>query len=343
MTQRFVLKSSLSTVAATASALVFSGLVACGSGSEVEDSSDVNQLTAKMIDCVEYPEAQIQANLTGMPDGFFRKNTWQTKDLQRARNALAGVPSEYLQWLYQAHQRNNFYIFQRPLGGSTIGLTQFGSDWPDYIQITNKDWAADFALQHEVGHAMQVKLRRAQGFQRLLQDGYQKESRNSKLRSYARTSTAEYFAESFNNFYCSQEANRFIQEQLPTTYAFLKSRLLPPRWESTGGLPGGSSTITTDPYLKLGAVDAADQAIPLTIAAASSAVRAGLCRGDKQSCTSTKREDIRFQTAPTLVGDRKLFASLTGISPVADEVVTLLIFDAQDSVIAANAVRFAAR
>src|SRR5690606_11425545 len=127
---------------------------------------------------------------------------WRDADYVRALNALAGIPKPYLAWLYEVHQYNGFYISQQALGGNVVGVTYF-TDLPQRIHITNKDWAADFAMQHEVGHAIHLRLSRSPGFDGTLRQRFSQESGNRRLRSYARSSSSEYLAESFNNFYCS--------------------------------------------------------------------------------------------------------------------------------------------
>jgi hypothetical protein len=107
----------LSRMLSTGVAMAF---VACGSNVN-DQGSDVSQLTQIDYKCVEYTDAQIAANLQGMPAGFMAAQSWRSADLERARNALAGLPAGYLEYLYGMHEFNGFTISQRNLGQGVGG------------------------------------------------------------------------------------------------------------------------------------------------------------------------------------------------------------------------------
>jgi hypothetical protein len=342
-------RGALQALAAATTAIAAALSVACGAagddlaalgGKHVDDGSDLRQLTSELIKCVEYDDTKIAANLAEMPTNFMRDDTWKSTTLRRARNAMAGIPDSYLKWLYQVSANNGFYISQQALGGSVIGITYFSS-LPQRIHISTQEWAADFALQHEVGHAMHVKLRKVQGFQSGLESGYQSESGNRKLRSYARSSSAEYFAESFNNFYCSPEAHAFLKAELPSTYDHLRKNLDKPRWE---GDPVGPGTLDQDVWLKLLEAPQGTDATPFVASLPQTMATAGLCKGDLATCTSAARVDVRFAPAgqQPLAG-RTVHTSLTGLYLAAGDVVTLLGFDASGKVVGARTVKAEAR
>ncbi len=326
--QRFGLSLTVATVLAS---------VGCGAQPKaaVDNASDLNQLTDQLIGCVEYNKAQSAQKLDGMPDGFIAVDSWTPQTLGRLNNALAGIPKNYLQYLYQVHDQNGFDISRTQLEGGVIGVTFF-TDLPERIQIGNQGFAADFAVQHEVGHAINVKLDgEIANFDGKINTLFKQESQNPRLRSYARSAPAEYFAESFNNFYCGKQSNAFLKAELPKTYDFLKKSLEKPVFESDAGLDPAS--LSKDVFMALVDAASADAATPVVVSLADGLSRAAICKGDLATCVSTAREDIKFSAATDLkVSGRKLFKSGTGLSITDGQVVTLLGFDAAGALKAAE-------
>jgi hypothetical protein len=206
---------------------------------------------------------------------------------------------------------------------------------PLRIEIAKTSWAADFATQHEVGHAMNVGFRgNRPGFENKLATVFSQEAGNSKLRSYARTTRTEYFAEAFNNYYCSKDAHAFLKATLPKTYDFLSANLSAPRWETDV-----STVVRKDLFASLGG-DA--NLTDVAIGAPSDVASVGICRDSLDSCLASKRSDVRFSAAGTS-GDRVLFRGLTGLTIADGQVVTLLGFDTAGALKAARAMRFESR
>jgi hypothetical protein len=307
-------------------------LFSCKGGEvEIHDTeSDLTQLTQRRIACKEYSKTEIETRLASMPSQFIRSNTWRDSDLARAKNALAGIPTEYMDWLYSVHQKNRFAISQRNLGSGTMGVTYFGS-LPTRIDISTSRSATDFALQHEIGHAVHVKFRRTNGFQSDLSGVFRTEGRSRLLRSYARTSSAEYFAESFNNYYCGKESHNFIKTNLPNTYAFLQKYLKAPNWEA-------SSLFKKDIFLKI--LSGTNPSSPdLLIASSTDYSKIILCEGTVDECLKYPTETVSFTELTRNNSNRKFFRSNRNYKVVNQKVITLIAFNSSNKIVDASSLK----
>jgi hypothetical protein len=96
-----------------------------------------------------------------------------------------------------------------------------------------------FALQHEIGHAVEIlaadyaMTTQYKDFPATLTQLQNELSRRGDVRSYAKSSPNEAWAEAYSNFYCSPESNDFIKSNLPFTHGLLRAVLVPPIWEAT--------------------------------------------------------------------------------------------------------------
>lgn len=305
-------------------------VVACGSKPAADSGSDVLQLTNVDFKCVEYSDAEIEANLTGMPDGFMAVETWRIADLRRAKNALAGIPAGYLKYMYELNDFNGFTISQSSLQPGVGGVTTSIGNTSIKVEIAKFNGAADFATQHEVGHVINFAIEDRAGFAAKQTSTFQAEAANSKLRNYVRKSEYEYFAESFNNYYCSKDAHAFLKATLPTTYDFLRQNLSKPRWDIEEVVLSG------DLFLSLGG-DAEAPVIGLSSPEALNNV--GICLGSKKDCVASKKIDVGFNFAGTPSG-RNLFKSGSVLTLSNGQVITVLGFDSAGALKAAKSVRF---
>lgn len=300
---------------------------ACGfERTHVDQASDLNQLTDQGFKCVEYtPEEQSQ-KLSGMPAEFLAPETWTTTTLARAKNALAGIPKNYLDYMYSLNKFNGFTISRRPLeSSSTIGVTTF-TNVALKVEINTQGFAPDFAVQHEVGHVIDVALDgKDASFQADYAALYQQEGGNPKLRSYAGSAPAEFFAEAFNNFYCGPKANDFLKNELPKTYAFLKTNLQTPVFEETATVD--PKTLSRDVFVAFDETKTSADPVPVYASLDSGLSKAALCKGDLETCAKTAREDIKFSLDSHQISGRKVFKSGTGLLPRSGDQFTLLAFD----------------
>ncbi len=311
---------------------------ACGfDKAPVNDGSDLSQLTDQGFACVEYSKEQQDQKLQAMPAQFLRNETWTPATLLRARNALAGLPKGYLDYMYSLNKFNGFTISRRTLEGSTIGVTTF-TNVPLKVEINTQGFAPDFAMQHEVGHVIDVALDgKDPQFQSAYTSLFQQESNNSKLRSYARSQPAEFFAEAFSNFYCGPKAAAFLKSELPKTYAFLKDTLQTPVFEETSTVDPAS--LSKDVFMALDETASRTDPVPVYVSLDQGLAKAAICKGDLDTCVKASREDVKFSADSHKVTGRKLFKSGTGLTLASGQVFTILGFDAQGALKAAQAYR----
>jgi hypothetical protein len=214
------------------------GLISCAKASE--DDSNVNQLTAKSFACKQYSQDERMKHLAPMPTPMVNKSSFRVGNVDDLMNQLTGIPTSVLDSLFRRAARGQFFIAERSLATSVMGETKlinFGRGFePTNIYIAARPDAIQFALQHEVGHAVEsvVKLNK-ENSTRSWQSAFQEGVRNSKLRSYARSNQREYFAEAFANFYCSPESHEFVKTELPVTYKELVRLLPKPDWQAGEG------------------------------------------------------------------------------------------------------------
>jgi hypothetical protein len=311
-------------------------VTACGFEQAPTDDSDLNQLTEKGFPCVEYSKAEQDEKLAGMPPNFMRPETWTPQTLARARNALAGLPKGYLDYMYALHKFNNFTISRAPLQGSTIGVTAF-TNVPLRVQINTQDFAADFAMQHEVGHVIDVALDgKDPQFQLRYAQLFQQESNNSKLRSYARSEAPEFFAEAFSNYYCGPQAQAFLKSELPKTYAFLQEKLQTPVFQLQPEVD--PKTLSKDVFVAFDETKELTDPVPVYVSLGDGLAKAAICKDVLDACVKSLREDVKFSADSRQVTGRKLFKSGTGLTLASNgsNVFTVLGFDAQGALKAAQ-------
>jgi hypothetical protein len=134
------------------------------------------------------------------------------------------------------------------------GYTQTGFYGMIATDITTGYEQAGFALQHEIGHAVEVVAREAaqktayQNFDAAIENVRQElRSKGAMIRRYAKDydTDGEAFAESYANYYCSPSSHAFIKNNLPYTYGFLSAVLAPPVWKQQD--TGAAIPVRTSP------------------------------------------------------------------------------------------------
>jgi hypothetical protein len=287
-------------------------LTGCGIAPKAIESSPY-QLTEKNFACNRYPDGEQTTRLTSMPERFINEPSFRVGKVQDVRNQLTGIPSPLMDYLFKVHRQNGLAITEAPLGGSTIGETTLigprGSTMvPTSIRITNRPDAIFFALQHEVGHAVEGHLRQVKSSnQAQWANAFQEGRSNPKLRSYARSAPGEYFAEAFANFYCSQEAHAFLKTELPQTYGYLKEMLPPPRWDEPGGPKIDDMYVLID--------DENPSAIYLYLSLPEEVASLKLCPSEKNpsasqgSCLTTGPTAVNFEKIDSKIDKRIVMKS----------------------------------
>lgn len=305
--------------------------------------SRTQQLTAEQIPCDEYSDAEIDSILKDKPKDFVDESGWVGGELKRAMVKLAGIPDKYLKSLYDLHRKNGFNISSEFMFGGVMGVTRFVNDVPIDVGIAARTGAADFAMQHEVGHAMQGLFGNNSKINQNIERVFQAESPAAALRSYARTSSAEYFAESFNNFYCSKKAHEFLERTLPDTYALLSANLEAPRF----ALDERPLPLAKDLWLKMhdaagSPASGGSSAAKLSVATPVAVSKVLLCAGEKANCEQKQSEDMVFASASAdgqRIDGRSVFVSQSELKLQDGAVHTILAYGKNGELLGARAVR----
>jgi hypothetical protein len=253
-------------------AALFISAVTLGACNKVKDpSSDTSALTNQNLACFDYTQAQyqqLQSQLSGV-SGFF--NNFPAADQPALMKHFAAVPASYRNQLISLKKAGTFQgIFKRDLGSSGVmGVCSSNARGPREIGLTSRyPNAINFAMIHEIGHAVESMVQKKAGktnrdWEAALQ-GLMAEataynsaggiSRAQQVRDYAFHSDAEFFAESFHNYYCSPATHAFIKQKLPKTYAFLTATLDQPVWMN-GSAPQPTTPPSTTPTTPPAPVD----------------------------------------------------------------------------------------
>lgn len=211
----------------TALALSF-GVIGCGADSS-RDSSATQQITAPgNVQCLNFQDrkAEIErrygARVTGY-DGY-RHAAFMT---------MTRLPEEYMDFVFVTARAQ-----MSVSGPGNGGLTSWTYDREGRVPTTISTGTCcgsgfHDVVNHEMGHAAYGKVMRLEpGFEQALTAQYNyavyqgNERRN--MQSYAQNNREEYFAELFDEYYCSPEARQRMKERLPTTFEFAERYLLPP-------------------------------------------------------------------------------------------------------------------
>jgi hypothetical protein len=211
-------------------------------------NSRISQLTNKNFVCQNPGKLRTDSVTGRMPGGMI--HGWSGAEMDIAMSHFSSIPDNYENFLAGLYKSQDFEgIYPAPLetgsNGSVMGATSIvtvsdGRVFPKWIQITDAvPNGLQFALQHEVGHAVENFIRiSARGvkfqFDSKKKDMFQEGSNNPLIRGYARSSAGEYFAEAFANFYCSPESHELIRQELPLTFEFLTNVLDAPVWRKNG-------------------------------------------------------------------------------------------------------------
>lgn len=212
-----------------------------------EENSNTRYLSVKSYKCFEHPSERIEAVRKKLPEGFLSKNYGSS--FETALNRVAGIPDPYIDHLIDRYKTRKFKgIYPSSLGGSVAGLTQLQSEGPDgsimfATSITTTVSDVGFALQHEIGHAIEGVIRQENINQRAWIERnfntlHLEAKSHPEVRSYAKSNPTETWAEAFANFYCSPESLSFIEgdganrQYFSRSKEFLRKVLLPPLWQT---------------------------------------------------------------------------------------------------------------
>ena len=227
----------------------------------VKPISTTKQVSQQEFQCDQQNPAQVAQAFSRVQEGMFQG--WDPQNLELGKGLMASMPAEYLDHLNNSMAMAGFKI---SLVGNVVSCSNPGEDTSGVAGCTSLGEYPTFsdvrtdqvhhALIHELGHGLKFFVASnpagknsggSGSFENDLDMVFNNEGRaNGFVAGYARSTTDEYFAESFNTFYCSAEANNWIKSNLPMTADFLNRWLLPPTWtnpNSGNGQGGGGPFI----------------------------------------------------------------------------------------------------
>ena len=244
-------RKSISTLQLSLACLGALGLLAsCRGGQE---QSEPQYLTSSDYTCATPSAARLADVQNRLPPGFVKG--YPSSQMPVVYNRLSLIPDLYLNYLianFKSGKLRGIYpgwSFFGVVGLTTLSAGTSPDGRPGMVatSITTSSTMAGFALQHEIGHAVEIvaidsaaKTAAYQDFDGSLSKLYREVLSRPDTRSYAKSSSAEAWAESFASFYCSPDSYAYIQQNLPFTNGFLTAVLAPQQW--AGGVGSASST-----------------------------------------------------------------------------------------------------
>jgi len=214
-------------------------------------NSDSKSVFAVEEACEKPDSKRLDASKNLLPEGTVIG--FSPLEQEQIYNALAALPDDYITWLALQHESNKFQIKSVDSGsGGPLGLTftDIKSHGVTQTQIhpVLTGETRTLVVLHEMGHAIQSRLG-SDTFSQLQNEVFTREAGNWFVGTYAKTTAIEYFAESFTSFYCSPKTLTRLANQLPLTYSFLKSVLLPPPWSHVLPEPSKDATSLARPFV----------------------------------------------------------------------------------------------
>ena len=224
-----------------------------------QKDSSIQYLTNGDYTCADPGAARLAEVKSRAPNGFI--SGYPTDQMPVVWSRLALIPDRDLNYLIGNFKAGilkgitpGFGLFGvAGLTTLSYGTSPSGRAGMVASSITTAATMAGFALQHEIGHAVEILAIDAaahspayQNFDADTAKLYQEVLARSDTRAYAKSSASEAWAESYANFYCSPQSHAFIQQNLAYTYGFLSAVLDPPVWEAASSATPTAAAGNTD-------------------------------------------------------------------------------------------------
>lgn len=229
-------------------------LASCQRQGFYDDSSSLDYLTRGSYECADAGSERLAFVKKNLPSGFVRG--FSPEEQEDIYHRLATLPDLHVGYLVKNFQKGIFkgistqIYWQNGVAGLTTlqrGRTRSGVNGLVATKVTTAAGSANFALQHEIGHAVEIvvqdkavrgSVNYQYGLNQLISE--LRGVKDADVRSYATSGSSEAWAEAYANYYCSEDSHRFIKDNLPKSYQFLNSVLEPPSWEKEGKTQGDS-------------------------------------------------------------------------------------------------------
>ncbi|ERI94009.1 hypothetical protein HMPREF1982_01265 [Clostridiales bacterium oral taxon 876 str. F0540] len=161
------------------------------------------------------------------PDGDYNSNI-----IDGMKNRLSSVPEKYLKVLYDKQ------VFIRTINGKITSDPEISTDpnkdtldkytgvFAGDSIIISVDKTYTYSVEiHEVGHAVDNILFNDISDSNEFKDIFNREGPNffNKVgQEHNLENSKEYFAETFNYYYCNYDTRKYLKERAPQTYKFIK-------------------------------------------------------------------------------------------------------------------------
>ncbi len=272
--------------------------------------SNVQYLTERDYQCHPFSQDMMDKQKAKFPSGFV--SGFNGSEEQVVVNRLTGIPTPYMDELITNFSSNKFSGISSTFTlGFAAGVTTLSGGIARSIVISSGQ--AGFALQHEVGHAVEHQAQEkapqvglnfgtemAASFNEIKSSG-------AGIRSYAKSAEGEAFAEAFANYYCSEETHNFIATNLPKTYQFLSKVLEAPLFKEVNNVTATPQDQNNDTPaeedgpvesdIKLALTDGKNPKKDIALQFATSPDIASLvvCKEDSDSCAGDGSNDLIFE------------------------------------------------
>lgn len=168
--------------------------------------------------------------------GKYVRSVATTQDLDHAMITLSRIPRRYLDFVF-TQSAAQVQLTGPCQGGMTYWTYNHQGRVPTMITsgtYAPGNWCGRTdTFAHEMGHAAYGAVQRNySNFETTLDRQYNwavwQSGESQYLAPYARNSREEFFAEIFDQYYCSAAARDLFKRAMPYTYAFAEAFLLPP-------------------------------------------------------------------------------------------------------------------
>ena len=280
------------------------------------NTSSLSQISPEHYQCIKQDDSTAKYVFREAPSNFFAN--WSEAGQLEVMKLMGNLPDEYIEHLYKANANAGFQVLQENLGSGIAGLTMLGyySQWAK-VAPGQVDWA----LNHELGHALHYYIDEVDGGNTVdgkVNNAYQNERSSSNTGSYAKTGLYEWFAEGFQSFYCSPEAQDFMKQNVPQTYEIFQKALVPARWDSNAApsdlfkiLAYKEATSTTT-YTNI-----TNKEYKFLISVPEGVNNIKLCWGGVSECRDDASKQKVYELKETLANGKRIFYNDTATFPLS--------------------------